>query len=285
MKDTAIDQETPDGPPPSAFAGHSAMTSPGDQAPLVGSLPGDVPSIMDAVGGLLVHLESAHRYDLDPADFAGQPRTTLPLAERLAQIVAADPAPLTTLRPVARRAAGTCRDYAIMMCGILRHQATPARVRCGFATYFTPGRYEDHWVTEYWQAERGRWMRADAQLDAVHQRDLGIAFDVADMPRAVFATAAEAWLLYRGDGIAADRFGHGPATGAWFLWVNLARDLLSLAGHETSLWDTWREAAASPPTLGVDDIALCDRIAAEIVMAERDPASADLGLVAKPFWA
>jgi hypothetical protein len=36
-----------------------------------------------------------------------------------------------------------------------------------FGAYFNPPKFEDHWVCEYWDAERRGWALADAQLDAV----------------------------------------------------------------------------------------------------------------------
>ena len=53
---------------------------------------------------------------------------------------------------------GTCRDYALLMTSILRYRGIPARARAGFGKYFTKGRYEDHWVCEYWLTDEDRWV-------------------------------------------------------------------------------------------------------------------------------
>ena len=52
---------------------------------------------------------------------------------------------------------------------MLRHRRIPARLRCGFAAYFDRGRWEDHWICEYWRPAEGRWCRVDAQLDEISQ--------------------------------------------------------------------------------------------------------------------
>src|SRR5690606_26618369 len=110
---------------------------------------------------------------------------------------------------------GTCRDFALMLCAMLRHRGVPARVRCGFADYFSSNGREDHWICEYRPAGEGRWALADPQLDVPHRAHLGIDFDTADMPRARFMTAPEAWRACRA-GAGAEGFGHGEARGWWF---------------------------------------------------------------------
>lgn len=55
---------------------------------------------------------------------------------------------------------GKCREYTLLSVAVMRAKGIPARSRCGFATYFDAGIYEDHWVVEYWN--KG-WKMADAQ--------------------------------------------------------------------------------------------------------------------------
>ena len=61
--------------------------------------------------------------------------------------------------------------------------------RCGFAAYFEPGKYIDHWVLEYWHQEQERWIMADAQLDELQQSALKIEFDPLDIDAEQFITA------------------------------------------------------------------------------------------------
>lgn len=223
------------------YTRQGAMSDPGGHAGAFGGLPVDVAGLCGIVQGLLLHDYSGGLlYGEPPQDFATQSRLTLPIAERLDAILVRDPRPLTQARAPFERCVGTCRDYALMLTAMLRHQGTPARVRCGFARYFGGG-FDDHWVCEYWRAGEGRWALADPQLDAEHRAHHAIAFDIADMPRDRFLLAFEAW-----DAIAAgadpDGFRHGDDGGLWFVEVNLARDLLSLAGQERSDWDGWRSS-------------------------------------------
>ncbi len=45
-----------------------------------------------------------------------------------------------------------------------------------------PGKYEDHWVCEYWNPDEERFVRVDAQIDDVQQGALEIDFDRLDLP-------------------------------------------------------------------------------------------------------
>lgn len=57
-------------------------------------------------------------------------------------------------------------------------------------------------------------------------------------------------------------FGHGGATGLWFVKVNVLRDHLVLNGHETSPWDRWREAPEAQRLVREEELALLDDLAA-----------------------
>ena len=123
-----------------------------------------------------------------------------------------------------------------MLCSLLRERGVAARVRCGFATYFRDNPFEDHGVCEYRVEDEDRWALADAQLDPTIRYHLLIPFDPRGPIRRTFLNAGEAWTAWREGRADADAFGHGPAKGAWFLRVNLMRDLLALNKQETSDW-------------------------------------------------
>jgi hypothetical protein len=118
-----------------------------------------------------------------------------------------------------------------------------------------------------------------------HCRHFGILFDTSDLPTGTSLTAAAAWRQHRNHGPGADLFGHGDATGGRFLWVNLAGDYLALNGRETSMWDSWREAAARRKRLDDAERLQCDRLAGLIEAAEVQRESTRLQPHAiEPFW-
>lgn len=248
---------------PTAYALHGAFTAPEEHRAAFDSLPQVVAELCRTVQGLLIHdFYGLQLYGDPPAKLQFASRETLPISERIGDILKARDEPLATPRPPFERAVGTCRDFALMLCAMLRQQGVPARVRCGFAKYFHPPSYEDHWVCEYWKADPGQWALADAQLDAAHRAHLGIDFDPADVPGDRFMFSWYAWRMYRSDAADPAQFGHGDTTGPWFIQVNLARDLLALGKREISPWDAWRDAHGADRILTDEAMSLCDQIAA-----------------------
>jgi hypothetical protein len=239
---------------------HSRMSDPGGGSLRFDGLPADVAALCRIVQGVLIHSDWIAAYGVSEAEVRTVSRETLPLAARLKQIGEAGAGALTAERRADARAVGTCRDYALMLCGMLRQQGVAARVRCGFAAYFQRP-WEDHWICEYWRD--GRWRQADAQLDKVIAPRLGIAFDLADLPADMFITAGEAWRRCRSGEADPATFGHGEAaSGLWFVRVNVVRDHHSLNDRETSDWDTWRQAAPARQVLSEAEGVQADRLAA-----------------------
>ena len=149
---------------PERWTTHSQMSTPGRYLESITALPRDVGSLIQIIQGLLLHADWAAEYGLDATKLSVTARKTLPMAERLYDVLLRDGRPFENERPAERRSVGTCRDFALMLCSMLRCQGIPARIRCGFAAYFG-GNWEDHWVCEYWDGRAGLWRLGDAQVD------------------------------------------------------------------------------------------------------------------------
>ena len=261
----------------SDYCGHGILTDPGEHLTLLAGLPADAAALCQVVQGLLIHDNFGLKlYGPAPTSYHLASRKTLPIAERLDTIARSRDEAVFAPLPPFRRAVGTCRDFALMMCAALRQHSVPARVRCGFAGYFNPPSFEDHWICEYWKPEDRRWAIADAQLDEAHCAHLGIDFDIADVPSEQFVFPWQAWQRCRAGSCDLALFGSGSVRGERFLQVNLARDLLSLCKHEVSAWDSWRGGIEQDRPLDDRAIQQCDRIA--------ELAEAAAGLV-PPDWA
>ena len=232
------------------YRAHGALTEPGRHAARFDALPRDLPVLCQFIQGVILHADWAAAYGVKDT---GLSRETLPVEGRL---TLAD-----SLLPQ-RKTPGTCRDFALMLCSILRQHAVPARVRCGFASYFKTNPFEDHWVCGYWKPAEQRWALADAQLDALQRNHLGVQFDTTDLPQGAFLNGGQAWTRWRAGKVDATTFGHGDAVGPWFLRVNLMRDQLALQKREMSDWDSWRATAAADKVLSDQVLAEGDRIAA-----------------------
>ena len=238
----------------------SAMSDVGGHDAAVTEIPSSVGALNAAVQGIIIHTEWLGAYGVDASGFASVSRDTLLVAERLALVLKGDASPLTARRSPAKRTTGTCRDFALVLCGLLRSKGISARLRCGFASYFHKGR-EDHWVCEYWDRGTQSWHLSDAQLDDVLKGRLGIAFDPTDIPRDLFLTAGQAWAACRTGQRDPDQFGHAATKGLWFVKVNVVRDHYAINNRETSDWDRWRAAPASKRAVSDQDCAWLDSLA------------------------
>ena len=187
-----------------------------------------------------------------------------PIEQMLTRIHALDARPLTIAREPGYRLPSVCRHFSLMLCSILRYQGIPARPRCGFGAYFTPGKFEDHWVCEYWNAGDARWVLADAQLDAVQRKALNVDFNPLDVPRDRFIIAGDAWHQCRAGRADANRFGLSfiNERGLWFIAGNVVRDLASLNRMEMLPWDVWGLMELGDEALTDEKERLLDRVAA-----------------------
>ena len=155
---------------------------------------------------------------------------------------------------------GTCRHFAVLSCALLRYRGIPARARCGFATYFEPGKGLDHWVTEYWDQHGPRRVRIDSEI--LGQQVLSHPED-----------------LQPGEFLSGERPGTLTETGGSTLAVlafmgltigvrvsirgNLVKDLAALNNVEMLPWDVWgRMKQAYRDEAGADYDELLDEVAA-----------------------
>ncbi len=192
-----------------------------------------------------------------------------PVDQLIDALLALNPAPLDVPREPHQRVIGTCRHFAVLSCALLRYRGVPARVRCGFATYFQLGQGLDHWITEYWHRHEDRWVRLDSEI-------LGQAIlrTPEDLQVGEFVSGGEAWAAFRSGQIDAAKFGvygtnnWGPAE----IRGNAVKDLAALNKVEMLPWDEWgRMRASYRGETGSDYDELLDMIAK--VCAADDPSA------------
>ncbi|MFG1684002.1 transglutaminase-like domain-containing protein [Nonomuraea sp. NPDC049269] len=230
-----------------------------DQLPLTKGLPTAPVDICEIAQGLVIQ----------PHDAASLPIPQERLAEKnlrstsdiIRSLTSLDPAPLDVPRPAHLRVVGTCRHFALLSCALLRLQGIPARARCGFATYFVPGKSVDHWITEYWRTDEQRWVRIDTEI--LGSQNLVTAPE--DLATGEFLTGGEAWSLYRQGSADPDSFGVTGVAHAWGVAEirgNAIRDLAALQKIEMLPWDEWgRMETSYQGATGPDYDSLMDVIA------------------------
>jgi hypothetical protein len=239
----------------------AAMTSAGRHAPLLAALPRGVPGLARAAQGLLLHEHWASRCGVALSDERRSESHLRPVARMLDRLLARDGRPLSAARSPGERLVGVCRHFSIFVVAALRARGLAARARCGFGSYFEPGRFVDHWVAEYWSGSEGRWVRIDAQIDDVQRAALPIDFDVLDVPPDRFVVAGAAWEQCREGAVDPERFGIFDLQGLWFVAGNLVRDFAALNRVEMLPWDVWGAMPGPGEPLGRERIALFDRVA------------------------
>ena len=228
-------------------------------------LPTDPLALGPVVQGLILHEFWAERYGVEIPPARADEVETRAASAMVELILRLDPAPLSVPRPPDRRMIGNCRHFSVLSCALLRRAGVPARARCGFATYFEPDRYIDHWVVEHWEPARGRWRRVDNQLDDVQRQALALDFDPTDVPAGRFLDGAEAWQLCRAGDADPARFGILDFWGLWFVRNNVVRDLAALNKIELLPWDGWGLMSVAEERGAGSETDLIDEAAAAIV--------------------
>jgi len=241
------------------------MTAPGAHAEEFSKLPRDVARLCEVVQGLLIHRDIApFLYDLKLTEAQRDDGHIRPVAQMLTRIHELDSRPITTARDYSGRLPSVCRHFSLMLSAMLRHHGIPARPRCGFGAYFNAGKFEDHWVCEYWNAAESRWILVDAQMDPVQRKAFKLDFSPLDLPRDRFIIAGDAWQICRSGRADPAAFGltHVNLKGLWFVEGNVIRDLASLNRMEMLPWDVWGMMDMNDAALTEEKRALVDRVAA-----------------------
>lgn len=224
------------------YARQTPMSDPGHHAALAAALPADPATIVRAVHGLMIYEHVANEFYGVHLDEARRAESHVrPVEAMIDRILARDARPLTEARAPQDRFVGICRSFTLLAVGLMRAKGIPARARCGFGAYFNPGKFEDHWVCEYWSRPHGRWLLADPQFDATWVGRFALDHDPMDVPRDRFLIGADAWRMCRQGEADPETFGieFSRLRGLWFVADDLIRDAASLCGMEMLAWDVW----------------------------------------------
>jgi hypothetical protein len=246
------------------YANQSPFSAPGRHAALLDALPHDPAGVARTVQGLLIYEHVAEPFYGCPIPETRRAESHIrPMEKILDALLALDGRPLGVARPPEKRLVGICHHFMLLSLAIFRHHGVPARGRGGFGAYFNPGKFEDHWICEYWIAEEGRWALLDSQFDDVFIRNLGIGHDIHDVPRDQFLTSSQAWRGCRGGELDPELFGieFARLRGLWFIAGSLVRDLATLNGCEILPWDAWGTQPEPGATLSDAELAFFDEIA------------------------
>lgn len=239
------------------YRSHSRITDPGARRHLLTGLPADPAALAKVIGGVMVHRDWTWRFGFTLPEQRREEANT-----RYVETILIHLGTLDERRPE-DRFAGTCRDFAVLLCAMLREAGIPARARVGFAGYFTDGFFDDHWAVEVWNDDRG-WHLVDAQVASAPKGTYTDAdIDPLNVPRDAFLVGGQAWQECRTGSRDLNRIGTSAAglTGMWEVQGNVVRDLAALNRVETLPWDEWGLIPIHYNHLESADVTLLDDIA------------------------
>lgn len=198
------------------------------------NFPESIEDVCKTIQYLLIHPATLHFYNLKLSQKRIDDRGKKSIQESIDQIMKFQKKPLVEYKEPKNRVVNTCRQFSMFLCSILRERGIPARCRCGFATYFSGGWFEDHWICEYWNKKESRWVRVDAQIDDLQATAYRIErkeIKLLDLPSESFFSAGVLWQLYRKGLVSGELCGYSELAsehGAWYIRGNMLRDFFAL---------------------------------------------------------
>lgn len=244
----------------------SVWTEPGKYSAMYEGIPDEVTNVVQAVQNVLVHGGLLWLYKMTPAEQQGGGMNIRRVEEMLRRIANMKPGSLADTRSPDQRLVVNCRQFAVLTCSILRSKGISARARAGYALYtWGRGKYDNHWICEYWHPAKRRWVQVDAQIDSAQRKLMGIAFDTLDMPAGHFVPAGEGWQLFRQGKVSAEVFGLGGKTGwngiGWgMVMPNVVCDTMALNKDELLPWDEPPYWAKKQAEMSAGDMDLIDKL-------------------------
>ena len=197
--------------------------------------PDDIGEICEIIQSILIHPSMLAAYGLNLPESRIADRRLKTIQGSIDRAILFDRKSLLEHRAPQERVVSICRHFAMFLVSVLREKGIPARSRCGFATYFENGWFEDHWICEYWKKDEQRWARVDAEIDKMHKKVLHLDatfIDFNDLPPEAFFPAGILWKLHREGLISGRLCGYSQEEGecgAWYIrGGNMLRDFFSL---------------------------------------------------------
>ena len=255
------------------YSTQSVFSDPKENKYLFENLPDSIEELCEIIRGVIVHQDDTKKiYNFDIPEHRQLESNTRYVSKILQRIVELQGDKLTVVCKPEKRFIGVCRDFAIILCSILRYKNIPARLRCGFATYYERSWYVDHWLCEYWNARQNRWILVDTEVnDAVRKTyDIEPSFNSFDVSYKQYILSGKAWLMCRSGKANPKKFGVPSINiaGLWFVRGNLLRDFTALNKVELLPWDYTKfsdKQFNNISELPEKEIRLVDRLAEAVI--------------------
>ena len=220
----------------------SLITNPGCYAHCFDELPDDPALLCEITRNVLTHFLDVEENNISSLRLA---ELDLRFIDKmLAQLFKLHSAALQQTRSKETKLIGSCRDFSLLLCAMLRHKQIPARIRFGFSTFHIPGFHHDQVLLEYWDDTKKSWCLADPRINEKFIKKYKLAANTFshNIPYEIFLTAGQAWQLCRTKKMNPHRFGTGlknRISGWKFIRNKLIQDLAALNKMELLSWDCW----------------------------------------------
>jgi len=231
------------------------------------SFPDDISKLCKIIQGLLIHPGTIKSlYNLNLPESRTEEINIKTIQEILNRAKKLDPSNLTISREPEKRVVAICKHFSMLLCSILREKGIPTRTRCGFATYFPGGWFEDHWVCEYWNSKEKRWIRVDPQIDNIQAKAYQIdteTIDLTDLPKETFFPAGIIWQMYRDGFVEGKTIGYSNNkewAGEYYIRGNMLRDFFALNKTEY-LYQELNDLMSADYKPNEQELLLLDKIA------------------------
>lgn len=222
----------------------SVMTDPRNFSYLFHDIPKDVCFIKALLQDIILHFWDGKMHDYSIPFKRVFDIETRYVEKMLEKIIALDNSSLKNFRHLDRRIVGSCRDYAVLFCSILRYHGIPVRTRVAFSAYYFKEYNHDEVVLEYWNKDKNKWCVIDPRVTEPHivKQKLTIDFDLFDVPPDKLIVAGNAWKIIRENPELAIKFCGGDVRknrGMLYVRDRLIQDIAALNSVEMQLWDLW----------------------------------------------
>lgn len=247
---------------------HSPMTELTGLEDVLKDTPTDLEGIVTMIHGLMLHVFWAEREGFTPSEERKQEVQYYTARQYIERIMELSDAPLTEPRPLEKKVIGNCRDHSVLLCALLRRQGIPARARAGCGAYFIPDHWEDHWICEYWNEVKQRWIMVDAQLNPFQCEAMSIPFNPLEVPADQFWAASKLWLAARAGEVDPDKCGIFDIHGMGYLRWIVGLDFGALNKFPVLPWDGWGLFGEYEKQLSPENEVFLDELACLMVASD-----------------
>jgi len=245
------------------YSKYSRLTDPGELEPMLKNLPDDIGEMCNIANVQSVHHTMLSQWKIPRAEW-DLARADHDIKDILDTLRVKGDGTLSIHRSLKNRIFGACTKESIFSTSMLRAKGIPARIRVGYLTNLYSGEKAvefwrnvnkygrdipadsasfdqytlymkdvnksiEHWVTEYWDKDQGRWRILDIRPDYLQAYGLDVDYH---LPDEYFEYGYEAWQKIKNPEFKNDAYSEGELDGRSHIRYQMLMDFYSLLNHD-----------------------------------------------------